>query len=123
MLHIATDINRLIQQTEIDPEFPYAPLDWSCDEALAIAQAEGIKPTQSHWEAVRALQRYYAQHADEATINLRGLHDALDEHFHHQGGLRYLYTLFPGGPIAQVCRMAGLKAPAIASDPSFGSVA
>lgn len=123
MLHTATDINRLIQQTEIDPDFPYAPLDWSCDEALAIAQAEGIMPTQSHWEAVRALQRYYAQHADEATINLRGLHDALDEHFHHQGGLRYLYTLFPGGPIAQVCRMAGLKAPAIASDPSFGSVA
>lgn len=123
MLHTATDINRLIQQTEIDPDFPYAPLDWSRDEAIAIAQAEGIKPTQSHWEAVRALQRYYAQHADEATINLRGLHDALDEHFHHQGGLRYLYTLFPGGPIAQVCRMAGLKAPAIASDPSFGSVA
>ena len=73
--------------------------------------------------AVRALQRYYAQHADETIINLRDLHDALDECFHQQGGLKYLYTLFPGGPIAQSCRIAGLKAPYIASDPHFGSVA
>ncbi|MFP5381216.1 MAG: TusE/DsrC/DsvC family sulfur relay protein [Gammaproteobacteria bacterium] len=123
MLHTATDINRLIQQSEIDPDFPDAPLDWSCDEAIEIARSQGIKPTQVHWEAVRALQRFYAQHADETTINLRELHDALDEHFHHQGGLKYLYTLFPGGPIAQICRMAGLKAPFIATDLSFGSVA
>jgi tRNA 2-thiouridine synthesizing protein E len=60
---------------------------------------------------------------NETVINLRDLHDALDEHFHAKGGLKYLYTIFPGGPITQSCRLAGLKAPFIASDPSFGSVA
>jgi len=76
-----------------------------------------------HWDVIRALQNYYAHHDDEAVISLRELHDALDEHFHLQGGLKYLYTLFPGGPIAQSCRLAGLKAPFMASDSSFGSVA
>jgi tRNA 2-thiouridine synthesizing protein E len=123
MLHVSTDINHLIREPVVDPDFPDAPLDWTRDDAMNIAREEGLTLTEGHWNAVRALQRYYAQHADETIINLRDLHDALDECFHQQGGLKYLYTLFPGGPIAQSCRLAGLKAPYIASDPSFGSVA
>ena len=52
---------------------------------------------------------------------MRQLHDALDERFHAKGGLKYLYEVFPGGPIAQGCRFAGLKPPAGAADKSFGS--
>ena len=122
MLHVSTDINQLIREPVTDPDFPHAPLDWTRDDALKIAREEGLKLTEGHWEVVRALQQYYAHHADDTTINLRDLHDALDEHFHQQGGVKYLYTLFPGGPIAQSCRIAGLKAPYIATDPSFGSV-
>ena len=123
MLHVSTDINQLIREPVADPDFPDAPLDWARDDAMQIAREEGLKLTEGHWGVVRALQHYYAQHADDTVINLRDLHDALDECFHKQGGLKYLYTLFPGGPIAQSCRIAGLKAPYIASDPSFGSVA
>lgn len=123
MLHVSTDINRLIQGTSSDPDFPHAPIDWTRAEAESMARAEGIKLTADHWEAVRALQSYYAHHGDDAVINLRELNDALDEHFHPKGGIKFLYTLFPGGPIAQSCRLAGLKAPAIATDRSFGSVA
>jgi len=47
----------------------------------------------------------------------------LGEKFHRQGGIRHLYQLFPGGPVAQGCRIAGLKAPAGATDKGFGSVA
>lgn len=53
---------------------------------------------------------------------MRELHDALDEKFHWKGGIGYLYRLFPGGPIAQGCRIAGLRAPAGAVDRGFGSV-
>jgi tRNA 2-thiouridine synthesizing protein E len=74
-----------------------------------------------HWDAVRALQEYYAKHQDTA-VNTRELHDALGEKFHRQGGMRFLYQLFPGGPVAQGCRLAGLKAPAGAVDKGFGSV-
>ncbi len=123
MLHVSTDINQLLRESESDPRFPHAPPTWTRKEASNIAASEGLELTEEHWETIRALQAYYAQHEDETTINLRDLHDALDEHFHEKGGLKYLYTLFPGGPIAQCCRLAGLKAPFIASDPSFGSVA
>jgi TusE/DsrC/DsvC family sulfur relay protein len=123
MQHVSTDINQLIREPVADPDFPDAPLDWTRDDAKKIAQAEGLDLTESHWNVVRALQHYYAKHADDTVISLRDLHDALDEHFHQQGGVKYLYTLFPGGPIAQSCRIAGLKAPYIATDTSFGSVA
>lgn len=123
MLHTSTDINKLIGDPVTHPDFPYAPLDWTREDAIKAARAENLELTETHWEVIRALQSFYAHHEDTNVISLRELHDALDEHFHLQGGLKYLYTLFPGGPIAQSCRLAGLKAPFMASDPSFGSVA
>jgi tRNA 2-thiouridine synthesizing protein E len=105
-----------------DPRFPHAPPGWTHDEARRRAQAEGLAVGDDHWEAVRALQEYFARHARAPAINERELHDALDEKFHGQGGIRYLYQLFPGGPVAQGCRIAGLQAPAGAVDKGFGSV-
>jgi tRNA 2-thiouridine synthesizing protein E len=122
MLHVSSDINKLTRERSVDPEFPHAPEDWTREEAREIARGEGLKITEANWEAVRALQNYFAQHEDVAKINPRDLHDALDEHFHAHGGIKYLYQIFPGGPIAQGCRLAGLKAPFMASDQSFGSV-
>ena len=105
-----------------DPKFPHAPAGWTPATALEAALQEGLELGGDHWEALRALQEYYARHA-EIAVNLRELHDALDEKFHRQGGIRHLYLLFPGGPVAQGCRIAGLKAPAGATDKGFGSVA
>ena len=105
-----------------DPRFPHAPEGWTAAAAAEAARQEGLEIGEEHWEALRALHEYYARH--EATaVNLRELHDALDEKFHRQGGIRRLYQLFPGGPVAQGCRIAGLKAPAGAIDKGFGSVA
>jgi tRNA 2-thiouridine synthesizing protein E len=105
-----------------NPAFPYAPDDWTPAAGLVAARHEGLEIGEAHWEAVRALQEYFARHAETA-VNLRELHDALDEKFHRDGGIKQLYLLFPGGPIAQGCRIAGLKAPAGATDLGFGSVA
>jgi len=102
--------------------FPHAPEDWSPGIAEKIARAEGIELAAEHWEAVRALQEYFARHEGDPIISMRELHDALDERFHSRGGIRSLYLLFPGGPIAQGSRIAGLKAPYLAKDTSFGSV-
>jgi len=82
---------------------------------------KGLKAGTDHWEAVRALQGYFARHADTG-INARELHDALDERFHAKGGIKYLYTLFPRGPVAQGCRVAGLEPPPGSENTSFGSV-
>ena len=102
-------------------EFPHAPGGWSREMAQAKAEEEGLVPQADHWQAVRALQEYYARH-EPKRINPRELHDALEERFHRQGGMRYLYQLFPGGPVAQGCRIAGLNPPAGAVDRGFGSV-
>jgi tRNA 2-thiouridine synthesizing protein E len=106
-----------------DPRFPHAAADWSAAVAVETARREGLELGADHWDAVRALQEYYARHADDAAVNLRGLHDALEEKFHYKGGIKHLYQLFPGGPVAQGCRIAGLAAPAGAVDRGFGSVA
>jgi len=102
-----------------DPGFPDAPADWSAAFAEKAAKEEGIELTEDHWRAIRAVQEYYAK-AD--TPRARELRDAFDEKFHASGGVKYAYQLFPGGPVAQGCRMAGLQPPAGSIDRSFGSV-
>lgn len=102
-----------------DPGFPNAPDDWSPGTAKAVAAQDGLELTEDHWETVRALQSYFAHNEQR---NVRALHDALDERFHAKGGIKYLYEILPGGPVAQGCRLAGLQAPAGAADRSFGSV-
>lgn len=116
------DVIRTGNVTNRDPNFPFAPSDWSQANALTLMRNEGLVASDDLWEAVRALQEYYARHQEAVTINTRELHDALDEKFHGKGGIRYLYQLFPGGPVAQGCRVAGLKAPAGTVDRGFGSV-
>lgn len=103
--------------------FSHAPADWTPQDGGTAAEQEGLELGDDHWETVQALQDYFARHSEQPTINMRELHDALDEKFHIKGGIRYLYKLFPGGPIAQGCRIAGLQAPAGATDKGFGSVA
>jgi len=105
-----------------DADFPLAPEGWNRNAAIRIAQQEKLTLTDSHWKVIQAMQEYFARHLDRP-VNMRELHDALEERFHQQGGLKYLYQILPGGPIAQGCRLAGLEAPAGAVDRSFGSTA
>jgi tRNA 2-thiouridine synthesizing protein E len=46
----------------------------------------------------------------------------MEHNYLAEGGRRYLYSLFPRGPVTQGCRLAGLPLPNGHSDPSFGSV-
>lgn len=103
-------------------DFPHAPAGWRVADATAVAAAEGLELEDDHWKVVRGLQAFFASHEDDRTIHARELHDALDESFHAKGGLKYLYTLLPGGPVAQGCRLAGLEPPAGSQDAGFGSV-
>jgi TusE/DsrC/DsvC family sulfur relay protein len=102
-----------------DAEFPDAPDDWTREQAVAAAQADAVTLSDDHWDMIKALQDYFARHEKP---NVRDLHDALEEAFHSRGGLKYLFGIFPGGPVAQGCRFAGLQAPSGAVDKSFGSV-
>ena len=107
------------KSTNVD--FPFSPADWSPDSAIAVAVEEGIVLNADHWEAINSLQLYFRNHKDK-TIILRDLHDALDEKFHYKGGIKYLYRLFPAGPVHQACKIAGLKPPIGSIDSGFGCV-
>lgn len=104
-----------------EEQFPHAPEAWSKAVAETIAKEEGLALSEDHWKEIAALQEYYARHEFDH-IHVRELSDALDEKFHAKGGMRYLYSLFPKGPIAQGCRVAGLPMPQGAVDKGFGSV-
>ncbi len=119
MAETMNDIMHPSSATKRDPQFPNAPEGWTKSNAENTARAEGIELSADHWALVSALQEYFAKNE---TPHIRALRDALDEKFHSKGGVKYLYQLFPGGPVAQGCRVAGLHPPASSSDESFGSV-
>jgi tRNA 2-thiouridine synthesizing protein E len=111
----------IMTQKNTGSDFPHAPHDWSQESAASKAAAEGLAVSADLWDAIRALQEFYSRH-DHTHINARELHDALEERFHSRGGMKFLYKLLPGGPVAQGCLLAGLEAPAGSADQSFGSV-
>ena len=105
----------------ITPEsFPNAPDGWDIEAAKVTAQSDGLSLGDDHWDLIRALQEYYRK---VEFPKLRQIKDALEEKFHSRGGMKYLYQIIPGGPVAEGCRLAGLNVPAGAIDKSFGSAA
>ncbi|MDP1864285.1 MAG: TusE/DsrC/DsvC family sulfur relay protein [Thiobacillus sp.] len=74
-----------------------------------IAEAEGIKLTEAHWQVVNYLRDKYKE--DGQTPNFRNmvaeltdLHDGVD-------WKKALYELFPNQPARQGCRVSGLPKP------------
>ncbi len=85
-----------------------------------MADTGGLTLTHEHLEGMYDRQEYF--YHNDGRLNLRSLHDALDQAFHIQGGLKYLYQIFHSGPVAQGCHLAVLEVPAYAEDKNFGSV-
>ena len=119
-----SDISKIIVSNEsTDPEVIdrlNELTDWNDEIARNAAQQEGVTMTADHWEVVRFLRAYYLQHGKIDTA--RKWTEVLDRKFAARGGRKYLYTLFPKGPVAQGSRIAGLPVPADAENISFGSV-
>lgn len=120
------DINKLLQSDAMsanaDPAAVGRALEvagWNEDTARATAKAEGLELTEAHIRAIKLLQRHYVTHGRAA--HARMLAGELNEAFAAEGGSRYLYRLFPGGPVAQGSRLAGVPAPHDTKDLSFGS--
>ena len=100
-------------------DFSNAPHNWNTQIASQLANDHQLELSDDHWEAIMGLQEYFSKHEFGKR---RELVDALDEKFHQKGGMKYLYRLFPSGPVAQGCLIAGLQPPSGSVDLSFGSV-
>ena len=102
-----------------DEGFPNAPPGWTRAGATELSARESLSLGDDHWEVIRVLHACYA---DEEEPPTRRICDALEARFDDKGGRKYLFQLFPGGPVAQGCRLAELRAPSGSVDESFGSV-
>lgn len=118
------DINRMVTNPELertDPEGHMAGLEhWSPIIAQKVAQEEGIVLEEEHWQVIYCLRERYR--SEGPARSARELMRLLERDFSGMGGRQHLYTLFPRGPIAQACRIAGLPLPPGTLDASFGSV-
>lgn len=93
---------------------------WSEDLAFELAKKEGIALTPEHWAVIRYLRRYYEECGMPSGGNL--LLHCMGEAFADVGGKKHLYLLFPGGPVSQGSRIAGLPLPPYSGDASFGTI-
>jgi tRNA 2-thiouridine synthesizing protein E len=118
------DINKSVTDSHLaehDPEgnmFDLPP--WSPLISQRQAAAEGLYLTDEHWEIIIYLRERYRRQGDAK--NAREILRELEEKFSEGHGKRNLYELFPGGPVSQGSRLAGVPLPPHSSDPSFGSV-
>ena len=87
--------------------------------AIERARRDGLALTDDHLGIIRYLRDCYADNG--ATVNARTLTKTLEEEFAGLGGHKFLYNLFPRGPIATASFYAGLPLPPGTRDPSFGS--
>lgn len=119
-----TDINKYIMNEEammMDPEAYLSDLPaWSMARGSELAAGEDIEMNDEHWDVVCFLRERFQQEGQAKSG--RHVLEALEQRYQVKGGRRYLYSLFPHGPVAQASTIAGLPLPPYTRDPHFGSV-
>lgn len=99
--------------------FELSGQSWDRKKSTDLAQNEGIRLTDEHWAVILYLRSHYIEQG--LPEYARTLAKTLKQQFSTQGGNKYLYRLFPGGPVTQGSRLANLRTPANVTDVSFGS--
>lgn len=92
---------------------------WSETTAQRIAAESGMQLSEAHWEVIRYVRDYYTERG--FVRRSRELSNALNARFSKEGGIKYLYRLFSGGPVLQACRLGGIPVPENCVDSSFGT--
>ncbi|MES9845791.1 MAG: TusE/DsrC/DsvC family sulfur relay protein [Candidatus Sedimenticola sp. PURPLELP] len=94
--------------------------EWTEELASQLAAEEEIDLTPAHWDVIKFVRGHCE--ANGTSCSARLMLKAMTANFKREGGKRYLYTLFPRGPVVQACKIAGIPLPAYSLDLSFGSV-
>ena len=88
--------------------------DWSEEFASELAKREGIELFVDHWELILYFRDYYSEYQTNPTMHtiVRTLGKMKGEHFHNQKAYeKHIYSLFPMGPVQEICKLAGLPMP------------
>lgn len=84
------------------------PQDWNEDIARQLAAQENISLTDDHWDAIRFMRVYYAEHqiAPDVRHVIKHLAVRLGPESRNA-----IFELFPYGYVKQACKIAGMKRP------------
>jgi len=97
------------QFPEVDAEgYLVEPQDWNEEVATELARQENIVLTEDHWDALRFMREYYAEH--QVAVDVRHV----IKHLAKKNGpesRNMVFELFPYGYVKQACKIAGMKRP------------
>ena len=68
-----------------------------------------IELQPAHWDVIAFLRNHCEQQGTDSSA--RELLKLMVTHYHAEGGNKYLYSLFPRGPVVQACKIAGMRQP------------
>jgi TusE/DsrC/DsvC family sulfur relay protein len=98
-----------MQTPEIDEEgYLIDPLSWNEAIADQFAQQENIQLNADHWDAIRFMRQYYAEH--QVAPDVRHVMKHLSERL-GPASRNAIFELFPYGYVKQACKIAGMKRP------------
>lgn len=83
---------------------------WSRAFAAAMAVRENLKLLPEHWQLIEYAREFYSRYDESPPMRIlvKWLRQQQGE---VTGNSRYLYRLFPGGPVKQLSLLAGLPKP------------
>ena len=84
------------------------PQDWNEEVARQRALQEDIQLTEDHWDAIRFMREYYADHQIAPDVR------HVTKHLAKRMGpdsRNAVFELFPYGYVKQACKIAGMKRP------------
>jgi len=94
-----------MQMPDVDDEgYLIDPLVWNEELADEFARQENIHLTEDHWDAIRFMRDYYAEH--QVAPDVRHVMKHLAVRLRNR-----IFELFPYGYVKQACKIAGMKRP------------
>ncbi|TDR22783.1 TusE/DsrC/DsvC family sulfur relay protein [Marinicella litoralis] len=82
---------------------------WSEQTAVALARTDGMTLTDDHWLIIHAVREIYSITGE--TPPMRLLIKALNQSIEFEINSRFLYRLYPDGPVRYASKHAGLPKP------------
>lgn len=102
-------MDTMTQFPDVDAEgYLVEPQDWNEEVATELARQENIELSDAHWDVLRFMRDYYAEH--QIAVDVRHVIKHLAK-THGPESRNMVFELFPYGYVKQACKIAGMKRP------------
>lgn len=120
-MHPNVSIDEMFPRAEpvMRPPLPVLKTKTVYDLIDQRAAQRGLELRDEHLEVINFVLDFY-EHCDDCE-NARQLADMMQDRFTAQGGRKYLYQLFPEGPLSTIHHLADLPSLNNQNDRSFGT--